>query len=175
MQLIKVSANQADFKTVHFNKSGLNFIVAKQKNVENKDTGNTYNGVGKSLLVSIVHFCLGSSKKNYKSFCRNLPDWEFSLEFIIGDTHYTATRSTNNPDRINLNGEKLILRDFNEKLEKLCFQIPDGVSNLSFRALLPFFIRPNKKSYVSFDEASGSHNSYQKMLYNAFLLGLDQL
>ncbi|MBU5344078.1 DUF2326 domain-containing protein [Caldifermentibacillus hisashii] len=173
MQLIKVSANQADFKTVHFNKSGLNFIVAKQKNVENKDTGNTYNGVGKSLLVSIVHFCLGSSKKNYKSFCRNLPDWEFSLEFIIGDTHYTATRSTNNPDRINLNGEKLILRDFNEKLEKLCFQIPDGVSNLSFRALLPFFIRPNKKSYVSFDEASGSHNSYQKMLYNAFLLGLD--
>ncbi|MEK6455816.1 DUF2326 domain-containing protein [Caldifermentibacillus hisashii] len=173
MQLIKVSANQADFKTVHFNKSGLNFIVAKQKNVENKDTGNTYNGVGKSLLVSIVHFCLGSSKKNYKSFCRNLPDWEFSLEFIIGDTHYAATRSTNNPDRINLNGEKLILRDFNEKLEKLCFQIPDGVSNLSFRALLPFFIRPNKKSYVSFDEASGSHNSYQKMLYNAFLLGLD--
>lgn len=173
MQLIKVSANQADFKTVHFNKSGLNFIVAKQKNAENKDTGNTYNGVGKSLLVNIVHFCLGSSTKNYKSFCEKLPDWEFSLEFVIGETYYTTTRSTVNPNRIHLNGEELTLTKFNTKLEELCFQIPDGVSNLSFRALLPFFIRLNKKSYVSFDEASRTHNQYQKMLYNAFLLGLD--
>lgn len=173
MRLIKLSANQADFKTVSFNKSGLNFIVAKQKNVDNKDTGNTYNGVGKSLLINIVHFCLGSSTNNYKSFCEKLADWEFTLEFSIGETYYTSNRSTVNPNRIHLNGEPLTLSKFNTKLEELCFQIPDGASNLSFRSLLPFFIRPNKKSYVSFDEASRTHNQYQKMLYNAFLLGLD--
>ncbi|WP_088103117.1 DUF2326 domain-containing protein [Halalkalibacter urbisdiaboli] len=173
MQLIKVSANQPTFKTVNFNKSGLNFIVAKQKDAKNKDVGKTYNGVGKSLLISIIHYCLGSSTKNYTSFCDKLPGWEFSLEFAVGETHYTATRSTINPNRIKLNGEELTLSKFNAKLEELCFQIPDEVANLSFRSLLPFFIRPNKKSYVSFDEASRTHNQYQKMLYNAFLLGLD--
>ena len=173
MQLIKVSANKSSFKTVHFNKSGLNFIIAKQKDVKNKDVGKTYNGVGKSLLINIIHFCLGSKTKNYISFCEKLPDWKFSLEFVIGEKNYTATRSTSSPNRIHLNGEELILTKFNTKMEELCFQIPDDIGNLSFRSLLPFFIRPNKKSYVSFDEALTTPNPYQKMLYNAFLLGLD--
>lgn len=173
MQLIKVSANKSSFKTVYFKKSGLNFIVAKQKNAKNKDVGKTYNGVGKSLLISIIHFCLGSKTKNYTSFCEKLPDWEFSLEFAIGEKNYTATRTTINPNRIKLNGEELTLTKFNTKMEELCFQIPDDIGNLSFRSLLPFFIRPNKKSYVSFDEAITTPNPYQKMVYNAFLLGLD--
>jgi uncharacterized protein YydD (DUF2326 family) len=173
MQLIKVSANKSSFKTVYFKKSGLNFIVAKQKNAKNKDVGKTYNGVGKSLLISIIHFCLGSKTKNYTSFCEKLPDWEFSLEFAIGEKNYTATRTTINPNRIKLNGEELTLTKFNTIMEELCFQIPDDIGNLSFRSLLPFFIRPNKKSYVSFDEAITTPNPYQKMVYNAFLLGLD--
>jgi len=173
MQLIKVSANKSSFKTVYFKKSGLNFIVAKQKNAKNKDVGKTYNGVGKSLLISIIHFCLGSKTKNYTSFCEKLPDWEFSLEFAIGEKNYTATRTTINPNRIKLNGEELTLTKFNTKMEELCFQIPDDIGNLSFRSLLPFFIRPNKKSYVSFGEAITTPNPYQKMVYNAFLLGLD--
>lgn len=41
------------------------------------------------------------------------------------------------------------------------------------QSIIAFLHSTEQKSYVSFDEASGSHNSYQKMLYNAFLLGLD--
>ena len=58
MHLIKVSANKSSFKTINFNRSGLNFILAKQKNEDNYDVSKTYNGVGKSLIVKIVHFCL---------------------------------------------------------------------------------------------------------------------
>lgn len=173
MQLIKVSANQPSFKTVNFKKNSLNFIVAKQKDIESQSVGKTYNGVGKSLLVSIIHFCLGSRTQNYKSFCQKLPEWEFSLEFIIDGLPYTATRSTGNPNRIHLNNVELTLPKFNSQMEELCFQIPNGTSNLSFRTLLPFFVRPNKESYVNFDEASKSFSQYQKMLSNAFLLGLD--
>ena len=170
---MKLSANKSSFKTINFKQSGLNFIVAKQKNEKSHDVSKTYNGVGKSLIIKIIHFCLGSDKKNYKSFCSELPDWEFNLKFQIGEITYEAKRSTNNPNRISINGEELTVTKFNNKMQELCFQIPDSIGYLSFRSLLPFFIRPSKKSYVSFDEAQPTPNPYQKMLYNSFLLGLD--
>jgi uncharacterized protein YydD (DUF2326 family) len=55
----------------------------------------------------------------------------------------------------------------------MCFDIPDKTSFLSFRSLLPFFLRPNKKGYVDFNGASSNFNQYQTMIANAFLLGLD--
>lgn len=173
MQLKKIYANKESFRTVEFNESGLNFIVAKQKNPENRDNGKTYNGVGKSLLINIIHFCMGSKKNNYTSFCSKLPDWEFYLDFSVGGVNYTAKRSTDNSNRITLNDEELTLKKFNAKMESICFNIPDGISNLSFRSLFPFFIRPNKKRYVDFNGVSGGYNPYHIMLYNAFLLGLD--
>ena len=57
MRLIKLSANKDSFKTIKFNPTGLTIIVgAKSKG------GETYNGVGKSLVIELLHFCLGSSK-----------------------------------------------------------------------------------------------------------------
>jgi len=44
---------------------------------------------------------------------------------------------------------------------------------LSFRSLLPFFIRPSKQSYINYDEPIKVGTPYQKQLYNAFFLGLD--
>ncbi len=103
MLLIKVYSNQPSFKTVEFNKTGLSFVVAKQKNPGSSEQGKTYNGVGKSLLVRIIHFCLGADAKNYKTFCEKLPEWEFFVEFEIDNEKYTAKRATNNPKKITLN------------------------------------------------------------------------
>jgi len=85
MQLIKVYSNQETFKTVQFNKTGMSFIVAKQKDpgASEREHGATYNGVGKSLLVRIIHFCLGASTKDYRVFCEKLPGWIFYTEFEI--------------------------------------------------------------------------------------------
>ncbi len=173
MQLIKVYSNKESFKTINFNQFGLNLIVAKQKDPDNRENGKTYNGVGKSLLVNIIHFCMGSQKKNYASFCSKLPGWEFYLEFLVSGVQYTAKRTTENPNQIVLNGEELTISKFNAKMGLICFGIPDAISTLSFRSLIPFFIRPNKKWYVDFDGAASSYNQYNTMLYNAFLLGLD--
>ena len=95
------------------------------------------------------------------------------MDFCIGGINYTVKRAIDNPDRIILNGEELTLTRFNSKMESMCFNIPDDISHLSFRSLLPFFIRPNKKWYVDFKGTSSSFNQYQTMLYNSFLLGLD--
>jgi uncharacterized protein YydD (DUF2326 family) len=173
MQLIRLSANKNSFRTVEFNKTGLSFIVAKQKHPGESDRGKTYNGVGKSLLIVIIHFCLGADKKHYITFSEKLPNWNFTLEFQIGGQIFLASRRTDEAGNIVLNNKPLSVAKFNEKLQSLCFDIPEGISYLSFRSLLPFFIRPRKESYVSFDAPGKTGSEYQKQIYNSFLLGLD--
>jgi len=95
------------------------------------------------------------------------------LNIEIGNQPYTIVRYINTPKHITLNDEELTLNDFCSKLKKLCFDIPMGFQYLSFRSLLPFFIRPSKQSYISYDEPTKVGTPYQKQLYNAFLLGLD--
>ena len=175
MRLISLAASEPTFKTIFFNKTGASFILAKQDNPEQSDKSKTYNGVGKSLLVSLIDFCLGTKtgSKITKSLQLTLPDWHFILDVEIGNRSYTIVRHTNIPKYIDLNDEELTLNDFCSKLEKLCFDIPPKFQYLSFRSLLPFFIRSSKQSYISYDDPTKAGTPYQKQLYNAFLLGLD--
>ena len=173
MQLIKVYSNKTSFRTVKFNRTGLSFVVAKQKNPEASEKGKTYNGVGKSLLVRIIHFCLGASVKSYGIFCEKLFGWEFFVDFEIGRNKYTARRLTDEPKIIFLNNEKLPISKFNKKMNTLCFDIPNDISFLSFRSLIPFFIRTKKESYVAYNKPGKTGGDYQALLYNVFLLGLD--
>ena len=173
MRLIRVRANQKSFHTVTFNPYGLSFIVAKQKDPGSTEKGRTYNGVGKSLLVKIIHFCLGASLIGYRSFCEKLPGWEFSLDFRIGDVDYTASRAVDNPSKIVFNDETLSCSQFTGRLGELCFDIPENTEVLSFRSLVSFFIRPERSSYSSYDRPIKKQKDYQAMLLNAHLLGLD--
>jgi uncharacterized protein YydD (DUF2326 family) len=53
----KVSANQSSFRTVEFN-PGFNIVIAERtKESTRKDSRN---GLGKTTLVEIIDFCLGS-------------------------------------------------------------------------------------------------------------------
>jgi len=172
MQLISLSSNHSSFKPVVFkNISGLNFIVAKQKNPGKNNQNKTFNGVGKSLLVAIIHFCLGSNKK--EQFKKNLPGWEFSLRFKISEVEYLVTRTTDAQQNIKLDGVDIKLGEFNKKFENLLFDIPEDIDYLSFRSLLPFFIRPRRGSYVNFNDPNELRKDYQILLTNSFLLGLN--
>ncbi|CAC9631755.1 hypothetical protein [uncultured Gammaproteobacteria bacterium] len=175
MRLISLTANQSTFKSINFNKEGASFIVAKQNNPEQFDNTRTYNGVGKSLLIALINFCLGASIKNKitKSLQEKLPDWQFFLTVEIEDKLYIMERHANFPKKIKLNNESLSVSDFCEKLQTLCFDVLPDIKYLSFRSLLPFFIRPSKKAYVEYDEPEKAGTPYQKQLYNAFLLGLN--
>jgi uncharacterized protein YydD (DUF2326 family) len=173
MRLIKVYANKKSFHTVEFKPSGLNFIIAKQKNPGKSDDGKTYNGVGKSLLVRIINYCLGANKDNYIGFCEKLEGWEFYLDFNIGLRKFTVKRSTDEPQKVLFNGEEYSINKYKDILQELCFSIPEDVGYLSFRSLLPFFLRPSKESYVDCMSPGNTKKEYQKLIYNAFLIGLD--
>lgn len=174
MKFIELSANKESFKTVTFNKSGLSFIVAKQKNPESSDNSKTYNGVGKSLIVLLIHFCLGAKKDHYTSFIEKLPDWVFYLRVEIDGTSHVISRKMSEPTKIYFDDEEpLTVDSFYEKIRQMVFSFPQDTQFLTFRNTLPFFIRPLKKSYVEADNPSNFHTPYQKLIVNAFLMGLD--
>ena len=177
MRLISISANQKSFKKINFNPSGASFIIAKQKDPQQSDKNKTYNGVGKSLLIALINFCLGagSGNKITKALgaCESLKDWVFTLEISIKDKSYTITRSVNNYQQIKLNGATLKVEEFNQQMQKSCFDIEQDFQYLTYRSLLSFFLRPSKNSYTKYDEPERFGRPYQKLLCNAFLLGLD--
>jgi len=171
MRLISLTANKDSFKPVYFNKSGLTLIVGTQQTPETSDSGRTYNGVGKSLIVNLIHFCLGAGSNNKLEDA--IPGWEFSLRFEVNGEEYTSTRSMLAQNKIALNDEELSTAKFCQRLEQMVFTLPSRIKGLTFRSLLNRFIRPHKGSYVSFDKVHDKENEYHKLLCQSFLLGLD--
>jgi uncharacterized protein YydD (DUF2326 family) len=167
MRLIELRANKKSFHTVSFNPNGITVIAAIK---ETEDQRKTYNSVGKSLTIALIHFCLGSNAN--KEF-EKLEDWIFSLDFKIKNENFTAIRSTINQKEIELNGEKYSLKDFNKILEEKLFRIPENTKYVTFRSLLPRFIRYGEDGYISNDRYIKKETPLANLLNNAFLLGLD--
>lgn len=168
MKLIELRANQPTFKTVSFNETGISLIVGKKRSEDKKKS---YNSIGKSLTIAIIHFCLASNK--IEAFEKKLPNWEFQLEFKVDEVVYISKRSTNEQNKIYLNDEEMSLDKFRKLLAKEIFFITEPVKYLTFRTLIARFIRPYKSSYVSYDNFINKEQEYPQLLNNAYLLGLD--
>lgn len=170
MKLIRLSSNNNKFHEIIF-KDGLNLIIGKQANPTNKDKRNTYNGVGKSLIIYLIHFCLGSNR--IPIFEEKIPNWEFKLDIEIGKDTYGISRNTSSQNDIYLNNQKLSITKFRKEMLPKVFNITEPIKNLSFNTLFPRFIRRNRESYVQYDTFIKKEQDYQKLLNNAFLFGLD--
>lgn len=170
MKLLSLRANKASFHPVIF-KDGINIIVGKQVAPHNENDGNTYNGVGKSLTLHLIHFCCGSRKID--SFSKKIPDWEFTLQFITDDIEHYCTRSTNNQNKIEFDGELLNPKAVQEKLLELCFNQITMPANITWTTLFSRFIRRYRSSYFSFDAFVPRESDYSKILNNCYLLGID--
>lgn len=104
MRLIRLSANHDSFKTVTFNETGLTLIVGSKTK-----GGETYNGVGKSLIIELIHFCLGSSQNS--EFKEKIPQWEFTLEFDLLNNRHTVSRNTTSQNTLLLDNQQYRLSD----------------------------------------------------------------
>jgi uncharacterized protein YydD (DUF2326 family) len=171
MRLLRLSANQPSFKTIIFNPTGLSIIVGKKTVSAAQNKKGTTNGVGKSLAVALVHFCLGANEK--KGMTKHLPGWSFTLDFEIGDEKFTAVRTTHEPSKIMLNGSIQSLDAFRTLMGKKVFDLQDDISFLSFRPLISRFIRPGKDSYNDYHKPVPKEQPYAQQLCTAYLLGLD--
>ncbi len=171
MYLNKLSANMPGFHTIHL-KDGLNFIVGRRENPAMKDLKETYNGLGKSLTIEIIHFCLGCNKID--AFKDNLSGWIFTLEFTIRDEKYVVSRSCDEQNNVTLNGEKTPLKKYNKIMQEKVFDFNEDkkIEYLTFRSLISRFIRRYKSSYNKYDTYVSKETDYQKLINNGYLLGL---
>ncbi|WP_344915606.1 DUF2326 domain-containing protein [Streptosporangium oxazolinicum] len=193
MKILKIYANKPTFREIHL-QDGLNLIVAERADTSSEH--DSRNGVGKSTLLEIIHFCLGSSVSN-KSVISHLKetDWQFSLELRIDDAVVHVTRGFLTPSQVILRGDIhslgvideaelfprteaiCTLKRWKDLLGALVFGLDDQVltesAAPSFRALISYFARSGRDAYIDSFTTSRQIRTWQKQVYNAYLVGLN--
>lgn len=186
----RVCANQQSFRTVEFT-DGFNVIWAdRTKESTKKDSRN---GLGKSTLLEIIHFCLGANVNNKAKILPKeyLAGWEFSLDLALGSHQVTVTRAVDNPTNLIVSGihppwpvqpsvrkgtRAFIAKEWNLLLGHLLFDLPfisdDKSRRPSFRSLISYFIRRRKDAYATPFESFRKQTALDAQINNAFLLGL---
>jgi|SRR3989339_1213174 len=188
--IYSIRADQPSFKTVQF-KPGFNVILAERtKESSNKDSRN---GLGKSTLIEIIHFCLGG-KKGETISKQQLDKWTFTLEIDLAGKKYAISRNTSDTNKIIIDGDcsqwtikpvidkktgrKIISRnDWTKVLGTLVYDIQpiyDIKYHPTFRSLISYFVRKNGHSgaFLNPFQHYKSQKEWDMQVNNCYLLGL---
>lgn len=186
-----VRCNKSTFKNVEF-KPGFNVVLAdRTKESTRKDSRN---GLGKSTLIEIIHFCLGAQAQKGKGLIVNeLDGWRFFLDLTLAGKNVTVYRDTSMPSKIYIDGDcsdwpiqpqintrtgvkEFTWQRWNNLLGLLMFGItPDDHGwkyKPTFRSLISFFIRRGKGAFLNPFENFPRQKEFDKQINNAFLLNL---
>ncbi len=187
-----ISANQPTFHTVRFTQ-GLNVILAERtKTSTQKDTRN---GVGKSTLIDIIHFCMGATAKKGKGLIKKtLEDWVFSIDITLAGNRVKATRAVQTPNWISISGSTdgwVEQPDFDEETGEYKFNL-DRWKNLlgwalfdlmqpldteqykpSYRSLFSYFVRVGHGAFTDPFRHFAQQPGWSIQLNIAYLLGLN--
>jgi uncharacterized protein YydD (DUF2326 family) len=172
-----VRCDHPSFNTVSF-KSGFNVVLADK--TSQSSIKDSRNGLGKSLLIEIIHFCLGASKTNNPLFSKDvlqqIKSWTFTLDFELEGQRISASRQMTNPKIIVIdNGKKQFSEsEWTEFLGKKMFGLPAKTSKYSpsFRNLISYFIRRDDYAFSHPFEHFAKQLEWITQVHNAFLLGL---
>lgn len=183
-----IKSNKEGFKEVHF-ESGFNVVLAER--TKQSSAKDSRNGVGKSTLIEIIHFCLGSDlSKN--SFLATLKGHEFTMGLTLGSNHLSITRMILMPDIIILHGDvtKLLIEPEYNELYKGYLISNDEWKNIlastlfglkkftggkyqpSFRTLISYFIRKGVGGYSDPFTYFPNQKPASIQSNNNFLLGI---
>ena len=187
-----VRSTNKKFKTVTFS-NGFNVVLAERdKGATEKDSRN---GLGKSTLIEIIHFCLGAGTKvNAGLRVDELKDWTFILDLTLNGKDYSVHRNTTNYNFVEIEGDftnwpimptknpetgKFVLKnsDWVLVLGLLMFNLPpmetERKYSPSFRALISYFIRKGVSAFNNPFEYFSDQKEWEIQVYNSYLLGLN--
>ncbi len=184
-----VRSNMPSFKEVEFT-PGFNVILADR--TKESTRGDSRNGLGKTTLFEIIHFCLGAgTRPNRGLLVAPLKGWTFTVGLQIEDRSLTVTRSTDGPSRVLLQGDVDDLMDVGERqLDGLAMRITDWNTFLgqqlfglslegplpkyqpTFRSLFSYVVRRTRDAFSSPFTHYRSQREWDKQVNNAFLLDL---
>ena len=153
----------------HINIDTKNIKTKLKKNWKLKTS--TYNGVGKTLSIVLIDFCLGSTAlDDLKKL-----NWNFSLTVNINDINYVFKRNTVEHKNISINDEQYTLDKFKKKLEEML--TIERQENVSLRTIISYFIRYKKSSFldsiITTKYSKSNKPDYRNLVNVFYLLGLD--
>lgn len=186
-----VRCEKPSFQNVSFD-AGFNVVLADRTKESTKT--DSRNGLGKSTLLEIVHFCLGAStRRDQGLLIHSLKGWTFMLDFTASGKETSVSRDTSNPNIIEVEGDfagwplrpernrktgamEFSVREWNDLLGYLMFGLPGESSEQyvpTFRGLVSFFVRRGRDAYSLPFESHRKQVEADKQIYNSFLLGLE--
>ena len=186
-----VTSDHSTFHDVHF-QDGFNVVLADR--TQESTRTDSRNGLGKSTLIEIIHFCLGAKATKGKGLLSSrLAGWTFSLDLTTESGAISVSRSTDKPQKVSLLGslqewpikpafdkasgaESLSISHWTETLGALMFGLPvssDAENSPSFRGLFSFVSRRTRDAYSLPFETYRKQKEAEKQIYNTFLLGLE--
>lgn len=188
--IYKIYANKPQFKSVTFT-SGLNIILADRSQKSGKK--DSRNGVGKTTLINIIHFCLGSTLKKDQLPIDKIKDWEFFIDIELFGERIIVSRSIANPSTVQIQGNhsKLSLKTEKSDIDEHDYYTLDNWKKLlglslfnvnyvdkekytpSFRNLISYFARSGIDAYSAPFNYFRSQPAWSVQVHNAFLLGLN--
>ncbi len=178
--LNKVWADDKRFNTIEF-KGGFNIILGQR--AKNADNSKSCNGLGKTLLINIIKFCLGNKfDKNSPLAKEAIKSYTYYLSLTIKELEITVSRSAANPSKVCVNtNQPIVGLPLDEKnscsvdswvefLEKEYFHLEQKYTEVTCHSLLNYFIKTDASSALS----NFSKQKAVSIQFNsAYLLGLD--
>jgi uncharacterized protein YydD (DUF2326 family) len=184
-----ISANRPSFHPVKFT-TGLNVVMAERTTASTQK--DTRNGLGKSTLIEIIDFCLGSSGKG---LCiEPLAGWAFTIDITLAGQRVQATRATETANRIVIDGPTVgwVLQPDTDKatLERVIsvgrwrlllgwalfgLEQSDDVHKYkpSYRSLISYYVRQGPNAYSDPFSHYRQQKTWDIQLHIGFLLRLN--
>jgi uncharacterized protein YydD (DUF2326 family) len=190
--IYKVSSSRASFRTAKFTR-GFNLILARR--AEKATDKHSRNALGKSSLVSLLHFGLGS-KGAKKSFpvIEALAGWQFRIDVDVFDEAVGFSRTTDLPReyvvdtaantdawpvslKTKENRSVLSASDQRTLLGRAYFGLDADIENTdrgpTFRSLFSYLVRRSDGGFLSPFKNSAQQTDWDAQVNVAYLLGLN--
>jgi len=186
-----LSANQPGFREVTLH-DGFNLILADS--TEASTEKDSRNGVGKTLFLEALHFCLGSSSQRKNGVIRpEFKGWEFTLSLDLGEREIEVTRAVDAPGSVRVKGafdHWPVQPAHNEKTGDYELRLSEWTRVLghemlgltpmqdeeryrpSFRMLIPYFARVGPGAFETPFKHFAGQREWQKQVAVTYLLGL---
>lgn len=181
IRINKLSSENGFFSDINF-REGVNLILG-EKYDEKSTRGRKTNGVGKSMCIEFLNFCLlcDYKKSRIEKIPKEIlkPDGYITLDLNIGDDKIQIKRNVKEQDKpIIIRNEKETqfnkLEDAKNYLTELMFSdLPTGKQSPSYRNLLSILIRDEKSEFSSIIKCHDINSKVPDDLTpHLFLLGM---